>query len=98
MSKSLIKNIKGAQHDKNMGNIDRLSRTSVGVIVAILYFTEVISGTLGIVLLSLATIFCINQPYKLLPTLYLIWYTDLSEQHKGLNTVLLLSYDGTTIS
>ncbi len=29
---------------KNMGNIDRLSRTSVGVIVAVLYFTGVISA------------------------------------------------------
>jgi hypothetical protein len=50
-----------------MGNIDRLSRTSVGVIVAVLYFTGVISGTLGIVLLSLATIFVLTSLISFCP-------------------------------
>lgn len=52
---------------KNMGTIDRLSRTSVGLIVAVLYFTGVISGTLGIILLSLATIFVLTSLISFCP-------------------------------
>lgn len=66
---------------KNMGNIDRLSRTSVGVIVAILYFTEVISGTLGIVLLSLATIFVLTSLISFCPL-----YTLFGIQTRPSNT------------
>jgi uncharacterized membrane protein len=83
MSKSLIKNIKGAQHDKNMGNIDRLSRTTVGVIVAILYFTEVISGTLGIVLLSLATIFVLTSLISFCPLYTLFGIQTCPSNTKG---------------
>jgi hypothetical protein len=38
---------------KNMGTIDKVIRILVAVVVVILYFTNVISGTLGIILLVL---------------------------------------------
>lgn len=42
---------------KNMGSADRLIRILVAVVILVLYFTKVISGTLAIVLLILAGIF-----------------------------------------
>ena len=41
----------------NMGSTDRILRTIVAVVIALLYFTGVIPGTLGIVLLVLAVVF-----------------------------------------
>lgn len=46
---------------KNMGNTDRLIRTMVAVLVAILYFTNVISGTTAIVLGILSLIFILTS-------------------------------------
>ena len=52
---------------KNMGTIDRLSRTIIAVVVAVLFFTDVISGTLGIVLLAFATIFVLTSLISFCP-------------------------------
>lgn len=40
-----------------MGNIDKAVRIIAAVLIVILYFTNVISGTLAIVLLTIATVF-----------------------------------------
>ena len=40
-----------------MGSVDRIVRILVAVVIAILYFTHVLSGTVAIVLLVLAGIF-----------------------------------------
>ncbi len=45
---------------KNMGSIDRILRIVVAVAIAALYFTNVISGTLGIVLMVLAGVFLLT--------------------------------------
>lgn len=45
---------------KNMSNIDRVIRILIAVTIAVLYFTGVITGTLGIVLLVLAAIFVLT--------------------------------------
>jgi hypothetical protein len=42
---------------KNMGSADRLTRTVIAAVVAVLFFTNVISGTVGIVLMVLAAVF-----------------------------------------
>jgi hypothetical protein len=42
---------------KNMGTIDKVIRVLVAVVVLILYFTHVITGTLAVVLLVLAAVF-----------------------------------------
>jgi Protein of unknown function (DUF2892) len=42
---------------KNLGSSDRLLRVVIAAIIATLYLTNVISGTLGLVLLVLAGIF-----------------------------------------
>jgi hypothetical protein len=55
---------------KNMGTIDKVIRILVAVVVVILYFTNVISGTLGIILLVLSAIFVVTSLISFCP-LYL---------------------------
>lgn len=46
---------------KNMGTADRVIRFLVAAVIAALYFTNVITGTLGIVLLVLGGIFLLTS-------------------------------------
>ena len=46
---------------KNMGNVDRVIRVLLAIIIAALYFSGTVSGTLGIVLLALAAIFVLTS-------------------------------------
>jgi hypothetical protein len=52
---------------KNMGNADKMVRIIIAAIVAILFFTNVITGTLGIVLLALAGIFVLTSLISFCP-------------------------------
>ena len=45
----------------NMGTTDRILRTLLAVVIAVLYFTGTIPGTLGIVLLVLAGVFLLTS-------------------------------------
>jgi len=55
---------------KNIGSIDKVIRILVAVVVAVLYYTNVVSGTLGIVLLVLAGVFVLTSLISFCP-LYL---------------------------
>jgi len=55
---------------KNMGSADRIIRTIIAAIIAVLYFTNTITGTLGLVLLVLAAIFLLTSLVSFCP-LYL---------------------------
>lgn len=44
-----------------MGNVDRAIRVVLAIIIAALYYTGAVSGTLGIVLLALAAIFVLTS-------------------------------------
>ena len=44
-----------------MGSADRIIRTIIAVAIALLYYKNVISGTLGIVLLVLAGVFLLTS-------------------------------------
>jgi hypothetical protein len=46
---------------KNMGSADRIIRVIVAVVMAALYFTGTVTGTLGIVLLVLAVVFVLTS-------------------------------------
>ena len=46
---------------KNMGTIDRVVRTVIAIVVAILYFTGQISGTAAIILGILAIVFLLTS-------------------------------------
>jgi hypothetical protein len=52
---------------KNMGTVDKVIRILVAVVVVILYFTNVISGTLGIILLALSAIFVVTSIVSICP-------------------------------
>ena len=50
-----------------MGSADRIIRIIIAAIVGILYFTGVISGTLGLILLILAGIFVLTSLISFCP-------------------------------
>ena len=52
---------------KNMGNTDRIIRFIIAAAIAVLYFTNVIGGTLGIVLLVAAGIFVLTSLVSFCP-------------------------------
>lgn len=52
---------------KNMGLVDRIIRISAAVVVTILYFTGIVSGTLGIILLILAAVFLLTSLVSFCP-------------------------------
>ncbi len=55
---------------KNMGTADKLIRLIVAAILVILYFSGVVTGTIGIVLLVLAAVFVLTSIISFCP-LYL---------------------------
>lgn len=52
---------------KNMGNADKAVRLLIAAIVATLYFTGIIPGTLGIVLMVLAGVFVLTSLVSFCP-------------------------------
>ena len=45
----------------NMGSTDKMVRIIIAIVIAILFFTNVISDTLGIILLILAGVFVLTS-------------------------------------
>lgn len=52
---------------KNMGSADKIIRILIAVVVAILYFTNTITGTFGIILLVLAGVFVLTSLVSFCP-------------------------------
>lgn len=63
----------------NMGNTDKIIRILAAILIGVLYFMQLISGTLAIVLLILAGVFIITSFMSFCP-LYLPF--GLSTVHK----------------
>ncbi|MCX8080650.1 MAG: DUF2892 domain-containing protein [Bacteroidia bacterium] len=57
---------------KNMGNLDKAIRLVLALIMIILYFTDTVTGILGMVLLALAIVFVLTSLIGFCP-LYLIF-------------------------
>ncbi|TXF79005.1 DUF2892 domain-containing protein [Chryseobacterium sp.] len=57
---------------KNMGRTDQTVRILIAVIISVLFYNDVISGTLGIVLLVLAGVFLITGALSFCPLYALI--------------------------
>jgi hypothetical protein len=55
---------------KNMGTTDKVIRILVAVVILVLFFTHVISGTLAVILLILAGVFVVTSLLGICP-LYL---------------------------
>ena len=52
---------------KNMGSADKIIRVIIAAIVGTLYFTNVITGILGIVLMVLAAVFVLTSLVSFCP-------------------------------
>jgi hypothetical protein len=58
---------------KNMGSPDRIIRIVLAVLFAALYFTNVVTGTLGIILLVLGVVLPAYQHDQFLPAVCALW-------------------------
>ena len=67
---------------KNMGIADKIIRVLIAAVVVILYFTNVISGTLAIVLLILSGIFILTSLISFCP-LYLPFGISTGKKKTG---------------
>jgi hypothetical protein len=45
----------------NMGTTDKIIRIAIAALIAVLYFTNVINGTIGIILLVVAVVFVLSS-------------------------------------
>lgn len=52
---------------KNMGSVDRIIRVILAAVMAALYFTGTVTGTLGLVLVILAAIFLLTSLISFCP-------------------------------
>lgn len=64
---------------KNMGSIDKVIRILVAVVFVVLFFTKVITGTLGIILLVLAAVFVLTSLISFCP---IYWPLSISTAKK----------------
>ena len=52
---------------KNMGNVDKGIRTVIAIVIALLYYFNVIEGTLAYVLMAVAIIFLLTSLISFCP-------------------------------
>lgn len=64
---------------KNMGNTDRIIRVLIAVVILVLYFTNIISGTMAIILLALSGIFILTSMISFCP---LYWPLKINTNKK----------------
>ena len=66
---------------KNMGTVDKAVRILAAVVIAILYFTDTITGTLGIILGIFAIVFLLTSLMSFCPLYTLLMHisTDKKE-------------------
>ena len=57
---------------KNMGNPDRIIRLLLAVVFAVLYFTNTVTGTAGIILLILGVVFVLTSSISFCPLYTLV--------------------------
>ena len=65
---------------KNMGNPDKLIRLSIAALIAVLYYTGVISGTVAIILGIFAVIFALTSLISFCPLYTLVGINTCSKK------------------
>ena len=65
---------------KNMGRFDRIIRIIIAIVIAILYFTEVITGTIAYILIAVGAIFLLTSLISTCP-LYLPFGINTRKKH-----------------
>lgn len=68
---------------KNMGSTDKMIRILVAILIAILYFTNIISGTLALVLGVFAIIFALTSFISFCP-LYLPFGINTAKKNENI--------------
>ena len=64
---------------KNMSNIDRILRVLVAIVVAVLYFTNQITGTAAIILGILAVVFLLTSVVSFCPLYAIFKFSTLKK-------------------
>ncbi|WP_456461637.1 YgaP family membrane protein [Lutibacter sp.] len=64
---------------KNMGSVDKIIRVLIAVVIAVLYWQGIISGTLAIILLVLGIVFLLTSLINFCP-LYTIFGINTSKK------------------
>lgn len=67
---------------KNMGSIDKIIRLIIAAVIGVLFFTNIISGTLGIILLVLAGIFVLTSVISFCPLYTLVGASTCPKEEK----------------
>jgi hypothetical protein len=65
---------------KNMGSTDKIIRVLLAVLFGILYFTDTVTGTLGIILLILGIVFLLTSIISFCPLYKPVKISTLKEQ------------------
>lgn len=65
---------------KNMGSADSIIRLIIAAIIAILFYSNIISGTLGVVLLVLAGVFVLTAIFKFCPIYTIVGLNTCSKE------------------
>jgi len=65
---------------KNLGNIDRVLRVAYAVIVAILFFTNVISGLTGIILLIIGIVLALTSLVSFCPIYWVFGWKSTKKE------------------
>ncbi|MFN3940842.1 MAG: DUF2892 domain-containing protein [Chitinophagales bacterium] len=68
---------------KNMGFADRIIRILLAALFAILYFTETVTGTLGMILLVLGVIFVLTSLVSFCPIYAILGIRTCPADKKG---------------
>jgi hypothetical protein len=64
----------------NMGSIDRLIRIVIAVVVALLWFTKVITGVFAVILLVVSIVFVLTSIFGVCPLYSLIGFSTKKKQ------------------
>ncbi len=67
---------------KNMGLTDRIIRLVIAAIIAGLYFTNVINGTLGLILIILAGVFALTSFISFCPLYPIFGFSTCAAKKK----------------
>ncbi len=67
---------------KNMGSGDKLIRLAVAIVLIVLYYTGILSGTIGIIVLVLALVFTITSLISFCPLYTLFGISTCKKEKK----------------
>ena len=65
---------------KNMGSLDRISRILLAAVMSVLYFTNSITGVLGIVLLAISAVFVLTSLVGFCPLYTLVGFNTCASK------------------